>query len=172
MRFRIRGTDYEINRDNITEAVKGVEPNPTDGRHRFCVEINGQNYPIKQPIHRVTKLLEDELPYIAFTAQDAYRILAKLGYRIDNLQENAAREPVSDVSAEDTLKFVITLENDEDGFVVASCPALPGCHSQGRTREAAITNIKEAIRGYIISMRRHGEAVPVVLEVAQVEVKV
>ena len=167
MRFRIRGKEYEITRDSIAEAVRGIVPNPTDGRHRFCVEINGQKYPIKQPIH-----LDIEEPYMAFTAGDAYRILAKLDYRIEHLQESAARKPVGDVSADDTLKFVITLENDEDDFVVASCPALPGCHSQGRTREAAITNIKEAIRGYIISMRRHGEPVPVVLEVAQVEVKV
>jgi predicted RNase H-like HicB family nuclease len=37
------------------------------------------------------------------------------------------------------MKFAITLEKDEDGFIIASCPALPGCHSQGRTREEAIT---------------------------------
>lgn len=58
------------------------------------------------------------------------------------------------------MKFAITLETDEDGFIVASCPALPGCHSQGRSREEAIANIKEAIRGYIVSMRQHGEAEP------------
>ncbi len=51
------------------------------------------------------------------------------------------------------MKFAITLEQDEDGYIVASCPALPGCHSQGRTRE-------EAIRGYIASMRKHGEPIP------------
>ncbi|MCH8110121.1 MAG: type II toxin-antitoxin system HicB family antitoxin [Chloroflexi bacterium] len=58
------------------------------------------------------------------------------------------------------MKFTITLVQDEDGFIVASCPILPGCHSQGRTREEAITNLKEAIRGYVISMRKHGEPVP------------
>ena len=36
------------------------------------------------------------------------------------------------------MKFAITLEQGEDGFIIASCPALPGCHSQGRTREEAI----------------------------------
>jgi predicted RNase H-like HicB family nuclease len=55
------------------------------------------------------------------------------------------------------LKFAITLKKDEDGFIVASCPALPGCHSQGRTEEEAIANIREAIRGYITSNRKHGE---------------
>ncbi len=69
------------------------------------------------------------------------------------------------------MKFAITLENDENGYIVASCPALPGCHSQGRTREEAITNIIEAIRGYIISMRKHGETIPTG-EIEEVEVAV
>jgi len=167
MKFRIRGHDYEIDRKKIVEALRGVVPNPTDERHRFCLEINGSRYPIKQPIHLVTGL-----PYIAFTAQDAYRILSKLDFAIHPLQKSIAEEPVSGVPVADTLRFVVTLEQDEDGFVVASCPTLPGCHSQGRTTEEALTNIKEAIRGYIISMRRHGEPVPVIKEVTEIEVKV
>ena len=55
------------------------------------------------------------------------------------------------------MKFAVILQRDEDGFIVASCPALSGCHSQGKTREEAIANITEAIRGYIASMRKHGE---------------
>ena len=55
------------------------------------------------------------------------------------------------------MKFAITLEQDEDGFIVASCPVLPGCHSQGRTKEEAIANITEAIQGYIASLHKHGE---------------
>lgn len=70
------------------------------------------------------------------------------------------------------MKFVITLEQDEDSFFVASCPALPGCHSQGRTREEAIANITEAIRGYVASMRKHGEPIPTITEVEEVEVAV
>ena len=58
------------------------------------------------------------------------------------------------------MKILVTLEEDEDGFIVASCPALPGCHSQGRSREEALSNIKEAIEGVIASMREHGEALP------------
>ena len=68
-------------------------------------------------------------------------------------------------------KLLVTLEEDEDSFIVASCPALPGCHSQGRTKEEAIANIKEAIRGYIASMRKHGELIPVT-DVEEVEVLV
>ena len=50
------------------------------------------------------------------------------------------------------LKLDVVLEADEDGWVVASCPALPGCHSQGRTRDEALANIREAVEGYLASM--------------------
>lgn len=166
MEFKIRANNYEINRSTIIEATKGVIPNPTDGRHKHYVEINGREYPIKQPIHLVTGL-----PYIAFTAQDAYRILTKVGFTVHELQGSEVVEPLSITNIESTTKFVIILENDEDGYVVASCPTLPGCHSQGRTKEEAIANIKEAIRGYIASMRKHGEPLPVT-DVEEIEVAV
>ena len=44
------------------------------------------------------------------------------------------------------MKLIITLERDETGMIVAECPAIPGCVSQGKTREEAITNIREAIQ--------------------------
>ena len=44
--------------------------------------------------------------------------------------------------------FKVVLRSDlEDGGFNISCPALPGCHSQGDTEEEAIENIKDAIRG-------------------------
>jgi antitoxin HicB len=69
------------------------------------------------------------------------------------------------------MKFVITLEEDEDGFIVAECPSLPGCVSQGRTREEALANIEEAVKGYIASLRKHGQPVPRA-EVTELEVTV
>ncbi len=48
----------------------------------------------------------------------------------------------------------------EDGYWVAECPSLPGCVSQGRTREEAIANIKEAIAGYIEVLQEDGLPVP------------
>ena len=45
------------------------------------------------------------------------------------------------------LRLLVMFERDEDGWVVASCPTLPGCHSQGRTRHEALGNIREAVRG-------------------------
>jgi predicted RNase H-like HicB family nuclease len=43
------------------------------------------------------------------------------------------------------MKFVATLDRDEDGVWIAECPSIPGCVSQGQTREEAISNIREAI---------------------------
>jgi len=48
----------------------------------------------------------------------------------------------------------------EDGFWVAECPSLPGCISQGATREQAVANIKEAIAGYIEVLKEDGLPVP------------
>jgi len=48
----------------------------------------------------------------------------------------------------------------EDGYWVAECPSLPGCVSQGGTKEDAIKNIKEAIDGYILTLKEDGLPVP------------
>jgi predicted RNase H-like HicB family nuclease len=48
----------------------------------------------------------------------------------------------------------------ESGFWVAECPSLPGCVSQGETKENAIKNIREAIEGYVLALQDDGLAVP------------
>jgi predicted RNase H-like HicB family nuclease len=48
----------------------------------------------------------------------------------------------------------------EDGYWVAECPSLPGCISQGATREEAIANVKEAIDAYIAALQDDGLPVP------------
>ncbi len=48
----------------------------------------------------------------------------------------------------------------EDGYWVAECPSLPGCISQGKTKQEAVTNIKEAIKGYIEALEEDGLPVP------------
>ena len=58
------------------------------------------------------------------------------------------------------MKYRVYLEQDEDGVFVATCPALPGCVSQGQTRLEATKNIREAIEGYIKSLKKHGDPVP------------
>jgi predicted RNase H-like HicB family nuclease len=58
------------------------------------------------------------------------------------------------------MLYRIVIEQDEDGFFVAECPSLPGCISQGKTRDEAIANIKDAIAGYMASLKKHGEPIP------------
>jgi predicted RNase H-like HicB family nuclease len=58
------------------------------------------------------------------------------------------------------MRYGVYLEPDEDGVFVATCPTLPGCVSQGRTRTEAAENIREAIEGYFKSLKKHGDPVP------------
>ena len=58
------------------------------------------------------------------------------------------------------MLYRIVIEQDEDGEFVAECPTLPGCISQGHTREEAVANIKDAITGYLASLKKHGEPIP------------
>ena len=173
MRFVINNEVFEITREDIIDSLKKVSPKPFDGRNKYYIEINGIKYPIKQPIHLVTGLAYTG----RFGAQDAQRILTKLRFSIHLLTEQKSIEPIRMIKTSTStpagiIKFAVTLEQDEDGYIVVSCPVLPGCHSQGRTDEEAIANIKEAIRGYIASMRKHGEVVPGIKEVREVEVPV
>lgn len=48
----------------------------------------------------------------------------------------------------------------EDGWWVVECPSLPGCLSQGKTKAEALSNIREAIEGYIAVLEEDGRAVP------------
>jgi predicted RNase H-like HicB family nuclease len=68
------------------------------------------------------------------------------------------------------MKFRVHIEPDEDGVFVAECPNLPGCISQGRTRPEALQNIKDAITGYLVSLEKHGEAIPLPVNEEVVEV--
>ncbi len=69
---------------------------------------------------------------------------------------------------------VIIIPDEEEGGYIASVPALPGCHTQGETLEEAISNAREAIEGYLLSLKDLGRPIPeerkhpqaVVIEVA------
>jgi predicted RNase H-like HicB family nuclease len=54
----------------------------------------------------------------------------------------------------------VLIYTDEDDKWVATCPSLPGCVSQGETREQTIENIKEAIEAYIEALEMDGLPVP------------
>lgn len=68
------------------------------------------------------------------------------------------------------LSLQVTLDRDEDGAWVVSCPAIPGCHSQGTTRAEALTNIREAI-ALCLEVRAE-QGLPLTVETHRVEVAV
>jgi antitoxin HicB len=67
-------------------------------------------------------------------------------------------------------RFLVYLEPAEEGGYIVSAPALPGCVTQGETKGEALTMIQDAIRGYIASLRKHGESLPSGYEVGEFEV--
>ena len=68
------------------------------------------------------------------------------------------------------MKLVVTLQRDETDTVVAECPAIPGCISQGRTEDEAMANIREAIEGCLAARAANG--LPLTVEVREVEINV
>ncbi|MHB1157990.1 MAG: type II toxin-antitoxin system HicB family antitoxin [Phycisphaerales bacterium] len=66
------------------------------------------------------------------------------------------------------MKFIITLERDETGMIVAECPAIPGCVSQGKTEDEAMQNIREAISACLESRAEAG--MPLTVCIREVEV--
>ena len=54
----------------------------------------------------------------------------------------------------------VIIYHGEDGYWIAEVPSLPGCISQGKTKEEAIVNIKEAIEGYIVALKEDSLPVP------------
>ena len=66
------------------------------------------------------------------------------------------------------MKMTVTIDRDEDGVWVVECPAIPGCVSQGQTKEEALTNIQEAI-ALCIEVRAE-QGLPLTVETRQVEV--
>jgi predicted RNase H-like HicB family nuclease len=68
------------------------------------------------------------------------------------------------------MRFVITIEQDEDGMFIAECPAIPGCISQGRTEKEALENINDAIRQCLEVRGKRG--MPLTIATREIEVPV
>lgn len=68
------------------------------------------------------------------------------------------------------MKLLITLARDETGMVVAECPAIPGCVSQGETEAEAMANIREAVTACLEARAEAG--MPLTISVHQIEVTV
>ena len=69
------------------------------------------------------------------------------------------------------ISDTVVLEYNE-GYYTVTVPALPGCITQGQTKEEALEHAKEAIQGYLESLRKDGIAVPEDVELAEVAVAV
>lgn len=67
-------------------------------------------------------------------------------------------------------RFLVYLEPAEEGCYIVSAPALPGCVTEGETKEEALAMIKDAIGGYIASLHQHGEPLPSGYEAGEFEV--
>jgi predicted RNase H-like HicB family nuclease len=68
------------------------------------------------------------------------------------------------------MKLRVVIEQDEDGVFIAECPTLPGCVSQGTTRDEVLANIRDAMAGYVESLRKHGEPIPRPIDEEVVEI--
>lgn len=68
------------------------------------------------------------------------------------------------------MKFPVTIDRDEDGVWVVECPSIPGCVSQGPTKDDALENIRDAI-GLCLEVRAE-QGLPLTVETRQVEVTV
>ena len=66
------------------------------------------------------------------------------------------------------MKFTVTIDRDEDGVWIAECPAIPGCVSQGQSRDEALANAQDAIADCLAVRAERG--MPLTIETRQVEV--
>jgi predicted RNase H-like HicB family nuclease len=64
--------------------------------------------------------------------------------------------------------FNVTIDRDEDGVFVVECPSIPGCVSQGKTKEEALENIGDAIK--LCLQVRAEKGLPLTIETKQIEV--
>ena len=67
------------------------------------------------------------------------------------------------------MKLTVTLDRDEDGVWIAECPSIPGCISEGETKDEALANIREAIELCLVVRAETG--MPLTIETRQVEVR-
>jgi predicted RNase H-like HicB family nuclease len=70
------------------------------------------------------------------------------------------KKPYTSVQHGFSMRYTVILEKGEDGYIIANVPALPGCITQGKTREEALKNAKEAIELYIDVLREDNEPIP------------
>ena len=97
MYFKLRGEALSITPGDILTATRDARPAPIDGRHKYFVELQGRRFPIKQVLRLVTGPRE-------FGAQDAHRILSRLGFDVSEYES-----PIRDagLTREESLELAI-----------------------------------------------------------------
>ena len=68
------------------------------------------------------------------------------------------------------MKFIVTIDRDEDGMFVVECPSIPGCVSQGKTEQESVDNIKDAIKQCLEVRAERG--MPLTVSMREIEVEV
>ena len=130
---------------------------------------------VQQAIEEVERLsVDDQMLLVEIIrqrlVQDPHNELAaqvgeaRESYRTGNVRRGTPqdiRQALDDlrITGSRTMRQVI-ISPGEDGYWVAECPTLPGCISQGRSRDEAVANISEAILGYVAALREDGLPVP------------
>jgi predicted RNase H-like HicB family nuclease len=71
--------------------------------------------------------------------------------------------------SDEAMKFVVSIDRDEDGVWIVECPSIPGCVSQGHTKAEALAQIEDAIRACLEVRAEQG--MPLTVETRQVEVQ-
>jgi predicted RNase H-like HicB family nuclease len=67
------------------------------------------------------------------------------------------------------MKFLVTVDRDEESVWVAECPSIPGCVTRGRSKEEALSNIRDMIRKCLELRAEHG--MPLTVETCLIEVE-
>ena len=164
MVFKIRGNSFSITPADVLDAARYV---------RRCLDRwskqvhpharrNGRTRS-SRVLRLVTRLPK---PLTASRRRTLHRILIPTSWfdiseePVDHAQSDARTLPATNGSGAaslagpeatgregEGLRLLVVFQGDEDRWVLASCPTLPGCHSQGRTRGEALDNLREAIRG-------------------------
>ena len=69
-----------------------------------------------------------------------------------------------------SYKVILERNDDEEGYYTATVPALPGCITQGRTKEETLERAREAIQGYLESLQKDGIPIPGDVELEEVAI--
>ncbi|MDE2863451.1 MAG: hypothetical protein OXP37_02730 [Chloroflexota bacterium] len=154
MEFRIQRKIYHIERIELLEATRDVEPDPIERRHFYVVILHGRVYPVRQPIALVTGLRRSDI-----STDEAYRVAERLGFETAMLSR-PRRDPPEPSPPDDFPRNLLVILDSRDGFEVASCPTLEGCTAIAETRREAYRRLRMDVYRRLEVMHRNGQELP------------